>query len=237
MGGDSTRDIGGDDSQKDVEAYIMSSKYRTNVLEHLAREDSATPKEIADVTGDPRPHVSRALSELRETDIVELQVPENRTVGRYYGLTESGENAWKSVKSEVRTVRWSIEEPTDPTIQSIVKLARDEFGTALRGVGTYDSETFTVWYARPDVRSSYSTERFEETLQTLLLDHSLEDINISERDCLSETIHFGGCLVCRIRIERALRVLISFDESRNVSIPEFSKRVRSLAESDEGDGS
>nr|WP_156184177.1 winged helix-turn-helix domain-containing protein [Halostagnicola sp. A56] len=120
------------DGPEKVEYYILSSKYRSRALEQLAGTVRATPKEIADSVNVHRSHISRALAELREKDVVELRVPEGRTVGRYYGLTERGKKAWPEIKHQIRSVEWIIEDPSTPATCSVVKLARDKFGEELR---------------------------------------------------------------------------------------------------------
>lgn len=77
--------------------YVVSSQYRTDVLEILA-ENPSTPSQLADDTGKPISHVSRALSNLKDRGIVELLVPESRQKGRYYGATEKGEEIWDTIE-------------------------------------------------------------------------------------------------------------------------------------------
>lgn len=79
--------------------YIISSKYRVTVLRELA-EGPATPSRIATDSNISIAHVSRALQELRERELVELLVPEDRRKGRIYGITERGDNVWGEIKSE-----------------------------------------------------------------------------------------------------------------------------------------
>lgn len=117
----------------------------------------ATPKEIAEAEEAPRPHVSRAISELRERSVVELRVPETRSVGRYYGLTGKGEAAWRNLKEELRGVRWSIKEASEPEVRAAIELAKDEFGEGLRAVGTYDREGSA--YTTSDRTSDRGTPR------------------------------------------------------------------------------
>ncbi|AHG04031.1 hypothetical protein HALDL1_10795 [Halobacterium sp. DL1] len=45
-------------------------------------------------------HVSRALKSLRERDLVELLVPEERRKGRVYGITEQGQEAWELIQAK-----------------------------------------------------------------------------------------------------------------------------------------
>lgn len=79
-----------DDVDWPAVGYIRSSRYRIEVIEALD-EQPKTPSTIADETGSGIAHISRALSSLRERDLVELLVPEGRKKGRIYGLTDDGE--------------------------------------------------------------------------------------------------------------------------------------------------
>ena len=215
---------------EDVESYILSSTYRSRVIEHLAGTVRATPTEIADDVGASRSHISRALSELQEKDVVELQVSEAQTVGRYYGLTEKGEEAWPRIKRAVRNVEWTIKDPSTPEMRSVVKLAQDEFDDSLRCVGKYNGEKVTICYIDPDVQSEYSDEEFEEGLRTLIFDHSLEEVSIPNKDCWSEILHFQDLSVLRVRVPNGSRVSLSFDNDHSISTPVFVESIQSIFE-------
>ncbi len=215
------------DGHGDVESYILSSKYRSHVLEHLAGTVRATPKDIADSERAPRPHISRALSELREKGVVELRVPEGRTVGRYYGLTEKGEEAWPEIKRQIRSVEWTIEEPVTPATRSVLELAKDKFGEWLRCVGMYDGDVVTILYLDSEARSSYSDEEFEEALRTLIFDHSIDEVSMPGDECWSEVLHFADFSVLRVRVKEGQRVSISFDRDHSISVPDFAESVAS----------
>lgn len=79
--------------------FVISSDYRVTVLRRLD-EGPATPSQIAGEWDVAITHVSRALKELRERDLVELLVPENRRKGRVYGITEKGENIWEQIEAQ-----------------------------------------------------------------------------------------------------------------------------------------
>lgn len=160
---------------------------------------------------------------------VELRVAEARSVGRYYGLTEAGSAVWDSVKGSVRTIRWSVEEP-DSKSQAVLDAAKDEFGEALRIVGTYDDDEFAAHYVGREAYSEYSAETLEEILCTLFFDNPLDKLRLPNNDCRSETVQFEDFVVIRVRPDAERRILISFEEPRNVSIPEFSERILSLFE-------
>lgn len=69
--------------------YVAASGYRLAVVDRLA-DGPATPSTIADASDYQITHVSRALRELRERDIVDLLVSEDTRKGRVHGLTERG---------------------------------------------------------------------------------------------------------------------------------------------------
>ena len=79
--------------------YIISSKYRVTVLQELS-EGPATPSRIATDSNISIAHVSRALQELRDRELVELLVPEDRRKGRIYGITENGNAVWGEIQAE-----------------------------------------------------------------------------------------------------------------------------------------
>lgn len=84
----------------DEVGYVLSSKYRTEVMEFLA-DTPRTPSAMAKPNSEiPIAHVSRALSNLRERGLVELLVDEDRKKGRLYGLTDDGEEVWEVVEAQ-----------------------------------------------------------------------------------------------------------------------------------------
>lgn len=77
--------------------YVISSRYRITVLKQLA-DGPATPSKIASEFQLSIAHVSRALGELRDHDLVTLLVSEERKKGRVYGITEKGEEIWEEIE-------------------------------------------------------------------------------------------------------------------------------------------
>lgn len=74
----------------DHTGYVTASEYRQLVLTEL-QSQPATPSTLGDRCDLKITHVSRALNELRERELVELLVPEERRKGRIYGATDLGE--------------------------------------------------------------------------------------------------------------------------------------------------
>lgn len=79
--------------------YVTSSKYRTQVMKLLA-EQPRTPSDLSKETGIEIAHISRALTNLKERELVELLVEEERRKGRYHGLTDEGEETWEIVNQQ-----------------------------------------------------------------------------------------------------------------------------------------
>jgi len=80
-------------------SYVISSRYRIATLRRLS-DGPATPSLIADETELSIAHVSRALQELRDADLVTLLVSENRRKGRVYGITDEGLEVWETIEAE-----------------------------------------------------------------------------------------------------------------------------------------
>ena len=80
-------------------SFVISSRYRVETLRHLAK-GPATPSKIADEVELSIAHISRALQELREHELVDLLVSEEKKKGRVYGITDSGEDVWEMIKTE-----------------------------------------------------------------------------------------------------------------------------------------
>ena len=90
MAGDGHRIVAdGGQTTGDHLSYCISSRYRLVVLDAL-EEGAATPSTIAEEEDVGIAHVSRALQRLRERDLVELIVPDERKKGRLYDLSDSG---------------------------------------------------------------------------------------------------------------------------------------------------
>lgn len=83
----------------EVIGYVISSTYRQRVLTTL-EESPATPSTIAEETDIAMAHVSAALTDLQEHDLVELLVPESRRKGRVYGLTDRGEEVVSAIQEK-----------------------------------------------------------------------------------------------------------------------------------------
>jgi len=75
----------------DAVSFVTRSTYRQTALEGLA-DGPALPSELEERSGTDMSHISRALGELRERDLVELLVSEDTRKGRFYGLTEEGKD-------------------------------------------------------------------------------------------------------------------------------------------------
>ena len=80
-------------------SYVISSRYRIATLRRLS-DGPANPSLIADETDLSIAHVSRALQELRDADLVTLLVSENRRKGRVYGITDEGLEVWETIEAE-----------------------------------------------------------------------------------------------------------------------------------------
>jgi DNA-binding MarR family transcriptional regulator len=79
--------------------FVISSKYRIVALRRLA-VGPATPSQIASDESVGIAHISRALQDLRDRELVDLLVSDERKKGRVYGLTERGREIWETIDAE-----------------------------------------------------------------------------------------------------------------------------------------
>lgn len=87
------------DTDWDEVSFVISSRYRIASVHRLS-VGPATPSQIATDEDAGLSHVSRALQELREEDVVSLLVSDSRNKGRVYGLTEKGVDIWSCIEAE-----------------------------------------------------------------------------------------------------------------------------------------
>lgn len=219
------------DSPRDLDSYLLSSTYRSNVLEHLATKGAATPTEISAATDDPRPHVSRALSELQDEGVVTLAVSEGRQVGRYYELTEQGASAWERIEPEIRNVSWTVVDPSSETDRELVVLAESRFGDDLRTAGRYADGTARFLYADPEVLAGYSEDELEEGIRTLAFEHSLSSVDFPTERCWADLVTFEGFTLLRVRTESRPTAFVSVDSESSISVPDFAESVADLLQS------
>lgn len=79
--------------------YIMASKYRKNVVEKLSKKNYM-PSILAKEINIQLSHISRALKELKDKNIVECLNKESKK-GKIYSLTELGKKLSLIIESEL----------------------------------------------------------------------------------------------------------------------------------------
>src|SRR6056297_2969254 len=97
-GGHNVQYLNAMNSDWDDVSFVISSQYRIAVLRRLA-DGPATPSRIANDADLGIAHISRALQGLRDRDLVELLVSEDRRKGRVYGVTEKGSQVWDKIEA------------------------------------------------------------------------------------------------------------------------------------------
>lgn len=74
--------------------WLLSSGYRMETCEVLY-DDMAMPSVVAEAADMEITHASRSLNQLREHDLVQLEVDEDTRKGRIYSLTDLGERVYE----------------------------------------------------------------------------------------------------------------------------------------------
>ena len=208
----------------DSAGYIASSRYRLTVCEYLNEHGSGLPSRIAVETDLAQPHVSRALSELREQDIVELLVPESQQKGRLYGLTDLGELAYERVALDQRIELAVVDSDEFPAPELIEELERQHDAT-LRAVAWVEPTKAWVHFSSSSLLDEYDEETLKTIVSTLVNEKSLsgplEDLPAGE----PEYIVFGleKALVIRVPIDDDANVLVSVDRSLESGVESLTK--------------
>jgi DNA-binding transcriptional ArsR family regulator len=149
----------------DAKSFVLRSEYRTTILKVLWQSGQLTPSEIAEQTDIRQPHVSRALSELRERDLVTLAVPDSQPMGRLYELSEFG----AEVRSELDLLDWRNQvEDVPPAHREFVRFLHRQIGETVSGVGHYDGDTVSMYYLHDRFRETVSDDEFLQMSETLI---------------------------------------------------------------------
>lgn len=141
----------------DVAGYVASSRYRIAVCEYLSEHGPGLPSEIASNTDLAQPHVSRALSELRERDVVELLVPESQQKGRLYDLTDSGRVALDRLTRGRDAVDVEVVAREDFPCDGLVEYLEECHPTVARAVATCDGDVARVHFFGEDPEEGRTT--------------------------------------------------------------------------------
>ncbi|WP_411963333.1 winged helix-turn-helix domain-containing protein [Haloferax sp. YSMS24] len=208
----------------DSAGYIASSRYRLTVCDYLAEHGSGLPSRIAAETDLAQPHVSRALSELREQGIAELLVPESQQKGRLYGLTDLGELAYERVALDQR-IELSVVDSDGFPDSSLLAELEAQHGGDLRAVAWVEPTKAWIHFSSSALLDEYDEETLKTIVSTLVneepLTESLEDLPAGQ----PEYVVFGleEALVVRIPADDDVNILVSVDRS-------FDTGVESLTE-------
>lgn len=206
-------------------SYVLSSRYRQEVVSCLAVDGPATTSQIAEATGIAQPHVSRALSELQAKEVVELLVPEERKRGRIYHLTSTGQTIHQLIEQGVEQPAWEIRDPESDAERAVLDRLQAAARDTLRVVARHDQGTVEIFYIREDVQASYTDEDFERALGDLLED--------AVRQQADEHVPIAGELNYQVRAYEALTLLRMYPGEEVLSVsfdPEFSETTRELVE-------
>jgi DNA-binding MarR family transcriptional regulator len=134
----------------DAAGFVASSRYRLAVCEYLSDHGPGLPSGIASETDLAQPHVSRALSELRDRDVVELLVPESQQKGRLYDLTRGGRIALDRLKNGRDAVDVEVVGREQFPHGELVGYLEASHGGVTQAVATYDGEVANVHFFGSD---------------------------------------------------------------------------------------
>ena len=130
----------------DAAGYVASSRYRLSVCEYLQTHGPGLPSEISTDTDLAQPHVSRALSELRERDIVELLVPESQQKGRLYDLTETGRVALNRLEHGRNAIDVEVVSRDEFPYDEVVDYLETAYPSVTQAIATYNGDAASIHF-------------------------------------------------------------------------------------------
>lgn len=130
----------------DAAGFVASSRYRLAVCEYLSEHGPGLPSGIATETDLAQPHVSRALSELRDRDVVELLVPESQQKGRLYDLTNRGRVALDRLKNGRDTVDVEVVDRDEFPHEDLLDYLEASHAAVTQAVAVYDGDVASIHF-------------------------------------------------------------------------------------------
>lgn len=206
----------------DAAGYVASSRYRVAVCEFLADNGPGLPSEIAGETELAQPHVSRALSELRDRDVVELLVPESQQKGRLYGLTRTGRVALDRLMNGRNALDIEIVTRESFPHDDLVDYLEERHPEATQAVATYDGDVARVHYLgnEPSDRETSAIARLWTTPE------STDDLTSGSSGRHEFTVYgLENVTLVDLTIAEEFRVAISLDERADLPVRSFVEEL------------
>jgi DNA-binding transcriptional ArsR family regulator len=209
----------------DAAGYVASSRYRLAVCEYLSDHGPGLPSEIAAETDLAQPHVSRALSELRERDVVELLVPESQQKGRLYGLTEPGRVALDRLSHGRNAIDVDVVSRDGFQYDGLVDYLEERHPTVTKAVATYDGDRARVYFFGPD--PSQPTARRTAPITQLWATSRRTGGFASGSTGRHEFTVYGleNVTLVDLSIGEELRIGVSLDDDADVAVRSFVEEL------------
>lgn len=206
----------------DATGYIASSRYRLAVCEYLTEYGPGLPSEIAVETDLAQPHVSRALSELRERDVVELLVPETQQKGRLYDLTSRGRVALNQLSRGRNTIDVQVVDQAEFPCDDVVEFLFEEYGDDVTAVAQYDGEVADVHcFGSPPAECSESP-----IIQLWEATEPNGELTPMDGDSHEFTVYgLESVTLVEVLLEEERRLGVSLRESADVTVRAFVERL------------
>jgi DNA-binding MarR family transcriptional regulator len=210
----------------DAAGYVTSSRYRLSVCRHLSREGPDLPSRIAEELDLAQPHVSRALSELRERGVVELLVPESQQKGRLYGLTDDGRRALVRLRGEAAAVNVEfVEESKFPhagLLDYLLEAYESEFRLAIAHNGDR-TDVYRVGGSTPESRDETSISRLVALLGGAE-DRDRDDAVTGRTEFVVRG--FEEATLVRLLVDDGEEVYLSLDRGADLPLESFVEDCR-----------
>ncbi|RDI70561.1 MarR family winged helix-turn-helix transcriptional regulator [Halopelagius longus] len=208
----------------DAAGYIASSRYRLAVCKLLSRSGPDLPSRIAEELDLAQPHVSRALSELRERDIVELLVPESQQKGRLYGLTADGQAALARLRGQAVNVEF-VDESRFP-YENLLDYLRETHNSEFRFAIAHDEDRTDVYLAADAAARTHDEESISSLVASLETDgrDGVESSTVGQTQFVVRGLE--RATLVQLPTDRDEDVFLSLERGADVSVESFVENCR-----------
>lgn len=196
--------------------FVRSSQYRDDTLCYLFEEGPSMPSEIAEGTDHVLPHVSRALSELREEGVVELLVPEETRRGRIYGLSDVGDRVAQAHLREEDGLRYTVVADGDAEHADLVSFVRESVSEGLQALAFRDGDRVQLVGVDGDVDSF---DRYGQLVEAV---GGAVDLSVGG-DAAFLVSGFPERTVLQLPLDDEVCVGIAVDPDVELAVPTFAR--------------
>ncbi len=211
--------------------FVSRSQHRTICLQELYKQGPAAPSQIVEETSLSLSDVSRALSQLREENLVMLLVPDDQSQNRLHDLTQEGVEIVDLIFTVDQVESYTSVSESEFSYQGLLTFLQDSIGESLHGLICFHGRDLEICHPNGKLRQRF--EEDEEYRQSILVASSMVWERVQERiDIVGEKrfqlYGFDDVFVLVLVPETEQCVVVTMDAQTDLVVPSFPERCLRL---------